>query len=137
MTDPIPVSDAIRACERLIAICDAPADRFAHCANCGISFPVEDDFDVSQECDNWDSIGSPCGGSFTITTVPTMEFSEDGEAFVNAARATLKPLAEYLKGRAEATSEYTGKISDNIEYYAPIAAIVAHLDQTEPDWRTK
>lgn len=89
MTDPIPVSDAIRACERLIARLD-DFTGMGCCYNC------------------------------------------------STARATLKPLAEYLLDEIQTGWMWPdAEVFIDHKVYSAVAAIIAHLEQTEPDWRTK
>jgi len=129
MTDPIPVSDAIRACERLIAICDAASSE---------PWAQDDDCRVFAESvpDRIHEFG------FNPRIVCETEQQRDQAGadmdFIVAARATLKPLTRLalLELRNEyGPDESMGHLEALL--YPSIAAIIAHLEQTEPDWRTE
>jgi len=141
MTDPIPVQDAIRACERLIAICDAatPEKWIGFGLEGGAPTIATEANDTLFNVRGWGFLTGYQG----LSEAEAMAQQGANMGLVLAARATLKPLAELAleELRSFAPNAREGSFSRyavfSLSLYPAVAAIVAHLDSTEPNWRTK
>ena len=114
MAEPIPVERARRACERMLAICDGATPGPTRL--------------IVRSPGNW---AKQCWVSLKNLTLdmPT----NDGQMLV-AARATMRPLVAYVMFRLK---YWDAPVSPRDSFYAPLAAIIQHLDSTEPGWETR
>ena len=123
---PIPVEKERKACERMLAICDWAT--FAPWRDAGYGAirggPLQEYTNGSAD------------DQVALVTLPNRDeptkVRDANAAFIVAARATMRPLVEYVAG---AVKRYGDTVVMERDYlYAPLAAIIQHLDSTEPGW---